>query len=235
MTLADRLQAVKQQIEETALRSGRNLDEIQLIAVSKGQPADMILEAVLNGLRVFGENRIQESLAKMADSRLVEADLEWHMIGRLQTNKIRYLHLDNQLRFRLIHSLDRLQLAEDLSKRMADQGCLQPVLLQVNVSGEKTKAGIPAGEAEGFLRIISRLPGLEVQGLMTIAPLTEDAEQVRPLFRALNRLAADLRKLNLPHCSLEHLSMGMSNDFRVAIEEGATMIRLGRSLFGPRE
>jgi hypothetical protein len=192
---------------------------VTLIAVTKtiGVPA---IEAAFNaGIRNFGENRVQEAQPKIEQLASLRPSLIWHMVGHLQTNKAKTA-MDI---FDIIHSVDSLRLAETLSQR--SQGKL-PVLIEVNVSGEATKSGFLLPEADEAVKRIGRLPNIEVEGLMTIAPWGSDAEEVRPIFRRLRQLGDDL--------GLRHLSMGMTDDFEVAIEEGATLVRIGRAIFGER-
>lgn len=234
MTLQSRREAIEEKIQAALHRSGRGSDRVHIIAVSKGQTASTVIGAAKGGLHIFGENRIQEAIPKMNEVNTYGIDCSWHFIGRLQTNKVRALHDETNLLFDMIHSLDRMSLAEAISKRMSRFGLTQSVLVQVNVANEETKAGIHPLEAEGFLRQVVQLPGIEVQGLMTIAPYVDDPELVRPIFRELSRLRAQLARLRLPRCSMDHLSMGMTGDFEVAVEEGATFVRIGRALFPGR-
>ena len=188
-----------------------------MVAVAKGFPPEAVREAYAAGLRHFGENRVQEAAAKRP--LLADLDITWHLVGHLQTNKVKKaLQL-----FDIVHSLDSLPLAQELSRRA--QGPL-PVLLEVNVAGEASKFGLAPEQVPAAAQAIARLPHLELVGLMTVAPMASDPEEVRPVFRRLRELA---QALGLPH-----LSMGMSDDFEVAVEEGATMVRLGRAIFGPR-
>ncbi|HXG42572.1 MAG TPA: YggS family pyridoxal phosphate-dependent enzyme [Dehalococcoidia bacterium] len=217
LTVTSRVHEVLRRVEAACLRAGRSPQEVTVVAVAKGSPAEAIREAHAAGLRHFGENRVQEAAAK----RPFLADLEatWHMVGHLQTNKVKKA-LDL---FQVVHSVDSLRLAQELSRRA--QGPLQ-VLLEVNVVGEASKFGLAPEEVPPVAEAVARLPHLELVGLMTVAPLARDPEEVRPVFRRLRELG---RALGLPH-----LSMGMSDDFEVAIEEGATMVRLGRAIFGLR-
>ncbi len=213
------LESLQRRIARACQRSGRAVDEVTLIAVTKNvDPATVEIAHGL-GLRHFGENRVQEAESKIGALSHLRPRPAWHMIGHLQSNKIRpALEI-----FDTIQSVDSLALIQSISRRSAGK---YPVLLQVNVSGETTKSGFPAEEVGPALETLSRLPGIEARGLMTIAPLAPDAEQVRPVFRKLRELRDALH--------LEHLSMGMTDDFEVAIEEGATMLRIGRAIFGER-
>lgn len=200
-------------------RSGRSEDEVTLVVVAKGVPPLAIVEAAHSGVRDFGENRIQEAAAKRPALEDLPRGTRWHMVGHLQTNKVKEcLRL-----FDIIHSVDSLHLAEVISRRAARP---VPVFLEVNVAGESTKYGLTPDELHGAFERIRSLPNLEIRGLMTVAPLTGDAEDVRPVFASLRALAERLH--------LSGLSMGMSDDFEVAVEEGATHIRIGRAIFGER-
>lgn len=226
--IAGNLATIKERIAAALARAGRAPDSVTIIAVSKTHPPDVIREARLAGQRHFGENRVQE-LTKKRDA-LAGLDVEWHFVGTLQTNKVRQL-----LPFSgLIHSLDRPSLAAELAKRAQALGRTQPCLVQVNVAAEATKAGLAPDDVIPFVRRVATLPGVSIQGLMTIAPLVADPEQVRPVFRRLRELADEIRALRLPAVDMRHLSMGMTNDYLVAVEEGATLVRLGRAIFGDR-
>jgi pyridoxal phosphate enzyme (YggS family) len=228
--LETRLMATRRRIGEAAARANRSPDEIQLIAVSKTVPVEVLREAYALGLRVFGENRVQEAQEKIA--ALALPDVRWELIGHLQTNKAsRATEL-----FARVQSVDRLRLAQALAARAAALGKTLPVLLEVNVAGEESKSGFAPDAVIEAARQIAALPALRPGGLMTIAPLVDDPEVVRPVFRALRDLRDRLRAV-VPlgdDGGWAELSMGMSDDFEVAIEEGATLIRLGRALFGAR-
>jgi pyridoxal phosphate enzyme (YggS family) len=218
-TIAARVEDVMRRVAAACRRSGRSEDEVTLVAVTKSVPPQAILEAAGSGLRDFGENRVQEAAAKRPALEELPQGIRWHMVGHLQTNKVKEcLRL-----FDIIHSVDSLHLAEAVSRRAARP---VPVFLEVNVAGESTKYGFRPYELHGAFERIRSLPNLEVRGLMTVAPLTSDAEEVRPVFAALRVLAERL--------NLSGLSMGMSDDFEVAVEEGATHIRVGRAIFGER-
>ena len=220
-TIDERLQDVRLRIAEACRRSGRSPDDVTLVAVTKGFPAEAVREGAAAGLRHFGENRVQEAQAKLPPLTNLSPRPTWHMVGHLQTNKIKTA-LDL---FDIIHSVDSLHLAEAISRR-APQSVRVPVLLEVNVAGEAAKYGFTAKELPAQAEAIRRLPGLDVRGLMTVAPMTESPGQVRPVFRRLRGLAESL--------GLRELSMGMTDDFEVAVEEGATIVRIGRAIFGER-
>lgn len=226
--LAARRADVLRRVEAAARRAGRDPAGVTVVAVSKTVPAPVLRAARALGMRDFGENRAQELRAKRAE--LADLDLRWHFVGRLQTNKVK----DVVGHVVLIHSLDRWELAEAVDRRARTRGVRQPCLVQVNVSGEGTKAGLAPEEVGPFLRRVAALEGLQVVGLMTIAPAADDPERVRPVFRRLRELAEELRREAPPGVELRHLSMGMSGDFEVAVEEGATLVRIGTALFGPR-
>jgi pyridoxal phosphate enzyme (YggS family) len=219
MNIEQNIQNVERCIAGACERAGRSPDEVTLIAVTKtiGIPA---IEAAFNaGIRNFGENRVQEAQPKIEQLASLRPSLIWHMVGHLQTNKAKTA-VDI---FDIIHSVDSLRLAETLSQHSQSK---LPVLIEVNVSGEATKSGFLLPEADEAVKRIGRLPNIEVGGLMTIAPWGSDAEEVRPIFRRLRQLGDAL--------GLRHLSMGMTDDFEVAIEEGATLVRIGRAIFGER-
>jgi len=225
--LAANIAEVRAQITAAAQRAGRNSEEITLVAVSKTKPLELIQIAYNLGVTHFGENRIQEALSKVAV--FSPPNIAWHMIGHLQTNKAGKA----SSAFACIHSVDSLHLAKLLNRHAERAGIRQAILLQVNISGELSKEGMTVEETLPLARQIVALPHLDVQGLMTIAPLLNDAEEVRPVFRALRHLHGQLRH-EIPANAWPHLSMGMTDDFQVAIEEGATIVRVGRAIFGAR-
>ncbi len=225
--LIERIRQVRLQVAEAATRAGRSADDVTIIAVTKTVPAERIALAYELGLKVFGENRVQEARAKM--TALPYPLIRWHLIGHLQTNKVARAVES----FELIHSVDSVHLAESLERSAAARERAVSILLQVNVSGEVSKEGVSAAELPTLAEAALRLPHLRVQGLMTIAPYTTQPEEVRPVFRRLREARDDLRQ-RFPQGSWDALSMGMTNDFTVAIEEGATMVRIGRALFGER-
>lgn len=230
MEFKTRLDAVQDRIERAARRAGRDPGAVTLVAASKTVPVERLVEAVVCGLRIFGENRVQEALAKMEAFAQAPAQVEFHLIGPLQPNKVNHV----VGRFALLHAVDRLDVAERLDRAARERGITQPVLLEVNVSGETTKHGFRPDELAGAAERIGTLPGLCVRGLMTMPPFTDHPDDARPHFRRLCELAAQVEALGISGVSMQELSMGMSRDFDVAIEEGATMVRVGRALFGPR-
>jgi hypothetical protein len=218
--IADNLAAVRGRIERAAERAGRDPATVKLVAISKTFPAEAVLAAYEAGQRCFGENRVQEAEPKVHAVAATGAAPEWHLVGHLQTNKVR----DALRLFAIIHSVDSSRLAATLDSRLAAP---YPVLVELNVGGELSKSGFSIDDAEAAVAAIRALPHLDVRGLMTVAPMAADPEGVRPIFRRLAELA---RRLGLPE-----LSMGMSSDFEVAIEEGATLLRIGTAIFGHRE
>lgn len=223
----ERLQEIKRRVGAACARAGRDTADVTLIAVSKTKPVDMLKEAYGAGARDFGENKVQEILEK---SPQLPEDIRWHMIGHLQTNKVRQV----VGKVCLIHSVDTLKLAQEIEKESAKRGLVTPVLLEVNVAEEETKFGFHLGETESALREIARLPHVKVQGLMTIAPPVDEAEKNRQVFRKLYQFFIDIKSKKVDNMDMNVLSMGMTGDFEVAIEEGATMVRVGTGIFGER-
>jgi hypothetical protein len=222
VSIADNLCSVRERAAAACERAGRAPNEVTIVGVSKTFPAALVAEACRAGLTDIGENRVQEAAAKIPAVEALGSSPRWHLVGHLQTNKVKTaLGL-----FDIIHSVDSVRLAELISRQAANQP-VRPILLEVNVAGEASKFGLRPEETGRALEGIARLPGLAVQGLMTVAPLVDDPEEVRPVFRELRRLRDAL--------GLRDLSMGMTDDFEVAIEEGATIVRIGRAIFGARE
>ena len=226
--MAANIDHVRSIIAESALRAGRVPEEVTLVAVSKTMPVELVQMAYNLGVTDFGENRVQEALPKIAEFH--PQGLRWHLIGHLQSNKAGKVVGP----FYCIHSVDSLHLAQTLSRHAGEQEKVLSVLLQINVSGEASKEGISLAETTESARQIVALPHIHVDGLMTIAPLVEDPEQVRPVFREL-RVLRDRLRVEVPQCSWQHLSMGMTGDYSIAIEEGATIVRIGRAIFGERQ
>jgi pyridoxal phosphate enzyme (YggS family) len=222
------VEKVRQQVATAARRAGRDPGDVTIIAVSKTRTIAEIKQVLAAGLNHLGENRVQELQEKWPT---LGGRATWHLIGSLQTNKVKpAVEMAG-----LIHSLDRDSLAQALAREAERLGAPVNVLVQVNVSGEESKHGIAPAELEPFLRRVSQGGGLHVQGLMTMAPHASDPELARPHFRRLRELARELGTLGLPHVNLQQLSMGMSGDFEVAVEEGATLVRVGTAIFGARE
>ena len=227
MDVAGNLAAIRQRIAAAALRAGRNPASVKLLAVTKTMPVEVIQEAYRAGQVVLAENRVQEWRAKVD---LLPADCEWHLIGRLQTNKVKYL----DRRVSLIHALDRPELLRVLEEQGAKKDLLWQTLVQVNI-GDPAKAGLDPAELEDFLDLIPDHPHVRVAGLMTIGRLGAGPEETRSFFRQLRDLRDQLSRKHWPGVALHELSMGMSADFESAVEEGATMVRVGREIFGERQ
>jgi len=223
MDLQENLTIVKNRIAAAAARSGRSASDITLVAVSKTVDSDIVRRAYELGVTDFGENRVQELNHKIEE--LPQA--RWHLIGRLQTNKVK----DVVGKAALIHSLDRWNLAEALNKRGLQQGITVPCLLQINIAGEEQKAGIEPDEVESFLESLGQLETLRIEGLMTMAPLLDEGEKARPVFRELYHIKEKMSKNRYYNVNLHYLSMGMSQDYEVAIEEGANIVRVGSAIF----
>ena len=225
--LRDNLYEVEERIQEACRRAGRDRSEVTLVAVSKTKPAEMLREAYDLGVRVFGENKVQEIREKY---EVLPKDIEWHMIGHLQTNKVKYI-VD---KVRLIHSVDSFKLAEVIEKEAEKHGRTVDVLLEVNVAEEASKFGLKTSDVLPMAEKISQLPHVNLRGLMTIAPFVENPEKNRAIFANLHELYVDIKEKNIDNGTVSILSMGMTNDYEVAIEEGATMVRIGTGIFGAR-
>ncbi|MGM0370085.1 MAG: YggS family pyridoxal phosphate-dependent enzyme [Bacillota bacterium] len=228
MNSKERLAKIQSKIKAAAERAGRNPDDIKLVAVSKNQELEKLESLVEAGITDFGESRVQE----LRDRYEQFPDANWHMIGHLQRNKVKYLA--RMERCQLIHSVDSHRLAKKINKRAGLEDRVMNILVQVNVADDENKYGIAATELIDYLKKIANFSNIKVKGLMTIVPHVEDSEELRPYFKRLKKLSNQAEKLELSNVQMEELSMGMSNDFEVAIEEGATIIRIGRSLFGSR-
>lgn len=227
--LTDNLARVRERVIRAAERAGRDPADVTIVAVTKGVDAATINAALAAGITDIGENRVQEARSKFPELALAPG-VRRHMIGHLQTNKVRHaLQL-----FDVVHSLDRPSLAEALSRRAAAQGVVIPALVQVNVSGEATKHGLAPDDVLSFVREAARLPGLQINGLMTMAPYSDDPETARPVFRRLRELSMRVADADIKGVQMRCLSMGMTNDFEVAVEEGSTLVRIGTALFGTR-
>lgn len=225
--LKENLLNVQERIEKAAKKAGRKPEDITLIAVSKTKPVEMVQEVYNEGIREFGENKVQEIVTK---SQVLPDDIHWHMIGHLQRNKVKQV-IDKAC---LIHSVDSIRLANQISEDAIKKSIIVPILLEVNIANEETKYGFTFAETEAALLEIAKLPGLNVRGLMTSAPFVDNPEDNRQYFKKLHQLCVDLKAKNIDNTSMDFLSMGMTNDFEVAIEEGATHIRVGTAIFGER-
>ncbi len=225
--LKENYNEVLKNIELACQRAGRERSEVNLIAVSKTKPVSDIEVIYGEGQRAFGENRVQELTAKQP---MLPEDIKWHLIGHLQTNKVKYI-IDKAC---LIHSVDSLHLAEVISKEANKKGITAEILIEVNVAEEESKFGTTVEETKALIEDIAKLSGIKICGLMTIAPFVDDPEENRPVFRKLKQLSVDIEQKKFDNVCMSVLSMGMTNDYMTAIEEGATHIRVGTAIFGGR-
>lgn len=225
--IKENLKTVQKQIENTCQKAGRLPKEVTLIAVSKTKPVSMLQEAYDTGVRDFGENKVQEIMDKYD---VLPKDIRWHMIGHLQRNKVKYI-ID---KVHLIHSVDSLRLAEEISTQAQKKQVEADILVEVNIAQEESKFGISREEAVTLVEEIAKLPCIHIKGLMTIAPFVENPEDNRKYFQQIQELSVDIAQKNIDNVSMGVLSMGMTGDYTVAIEEGATMIRVGTGIFGER-
>lgn len=223
----ENLEEVEKKIAAACERAGRKRSEVTLIAVSKTKPVELIRDAIDYGIEDFGENKVQEMCDKM---EIISDKLNWHMIGHLQRNKVKYI-VDKAY---LIHSVDSLRLAEQINHEAEKRNVVCNILIEVNIAGEESKFGVAKEEVKPLLEAIKNLKHVHVKGLMTIAPFVDDAEDNREHFREMHKLFIDMRQENTDNISMEVLSMGMTGDYQVAIEEGATMVRVGTGIFGAR-
>jgi len=227
-SIRDNIDQISARIVDACARSGRNPVDVRLVAVSKVKPAELIDEAFTAGQQLFGESYVQEFRDK---ETTVKSPVEWHFIGALQSNKVKYL----RGKVALIHSVDRLSLAKEINHQWGKIDAVAPILLQVNVGDENSKAGCTIPELPELTRKIAALPHLQIHGLMCLPPYFDDPEPVRPFFRQLRELATIIEAQQIPGVLMKELSMGMSGDFEVAIEEGATLVRIGTAIFGERD
>ena len=225
--LKENLKTVEEHVQEACKRAGRSREEVTLIAVSKTKPLEMLQEIYGEGVRDFGENKVQELCDKMEQ---LPSDIRWHMIGHLQRNKVKYI----VGKVALIHSVDTYRLAEEINIQAKKRGIIVPILVEVNIAGEETKFGTTVEDAMLLVEEISKLENVRIRGLMTIAPFVENPEDNRLYFRKIKQLSVDITNKNIDNVSMEILSMGMTGDYEVAIEEGATMVRVGTGIFGAR-
>ena len=225
--IKENIKYVEQVIDKACMESGRVRSDVTLIAVSKTKPVEMLQEAYETGCRDFGENKVQELVDKY---ELMPKDIRWHMIGHLQRNKVKYI-VDKVY---LIHSVDSLRLAEEISKEAVKKNVNVNVLIEVNAAGEETKFGTTTEEAKQLVRDVAKLPNVYIKGLMTIAPMVDEAEKNRQFFKQLKKLSVDIATENIDNVSMEVLSMGMTGDYSVAVSEGATLVRVGTGIFGER-
>jgi pyridoxal phosphate enzyme (YggS family) len=228
MSIAENLKTVMDRISSAAKRTGRDPSSVRLVVVTKTVDVESIRHAVAAGASVLGENRVQEARGKIEELGNLA---RWHLIGHLQSNKAKYA----VKLFELIHSVDNLELAQELDKQAAKIGKVQEVLIEVSIAGEAAKAGVAMREVLVLVRETAKLRNISIKGLMTIPPYSEDPEDSRPFFRKLREQAEKIRSEDIPGVSMTELSMGMSGDFEVAVEEGATMVRVGTAIFGERK
>ena len=226
--IKENLEEVEQRIQAACRRAGRKREEVTLIAVSKTKPVEDLKEAYQLGIRTFGENKVQELTEKY---EVLPKDLNWHLIGHLQRNKVKYI-IDKAC---LIHSVDSIRLAETISQEAVKKNVTASILVEVNVAEEESKFGVTSEETEKLVEEISKLPNIEVKGLMTIAPFVANPEENREVFQKLKKLSVDIAAKNINNVNMSVLSMGMTNDYQVAVEEGATMVRVGTGIFGERD
>lgn len=224
-TVKDNLETINKKIKEAALKVNRDPQEIKLVAVTKTATLEQIKEAINEGVKIIGENKVQKAKEKY---QVLTTEIKWHLIGHLQTNKVKYAVEI----FDLIHSVDSIKLAKEIDKRSVQFKKTIDVLIEVNISGEETKYGYNPEKVESFLKEISEFSGIRIRGLMTIAPISKNKEEVRPYFRRLRELSERIRDKNIKNIKMDYLSMGMTDDFEIAIEEGANMVRIGRGIFG---
>lgn len=225
--LKENLTNVEENIQKACDKAGRDRSEVTLIAVSKTKPVEMLKEIYDEGIREFGENKVQEMCEKM---ELLPEDIKWNMIGHLQTNKVKYIIGKTSL----IHSVDSLKLAEEIQKQAVKHDVIADILVEVNIANEESKFGISKDETIQMVKDIAKLDHLRIKGLMTIAPFVENPEDNRLYFREIKQLSVDINNQNIDNVSMDILSMGMTGDYMVAIEEGATMVRVGTGIFGER-
>lgn len=225
--LAENLKEVEKRIQEACIRANRSRDEVTLIAVSKTKPVSMLEEIYAEGVRHFGENKVQELTEKYEQ---FPNDMNWHMIGHLQRNKVKYI-VD---KVKLIHSVDSVRLAQTIEQEAAKKDIIVDVLIEVNVAEEDSKYGLKVDEVLPVIEEVAMFPHIRIKGLMTIAPYVENPEENRDVFARLQKLSVDIANKNIDNVSVSILSMGMTNDYEVAIEEGATMVRVGTGIFGER-
>ncbi|MEK6775373.1 MAG: YggS family pyridoxal phosphate-dependent enzyme [bacterium] len=228
MFIAENIEKIRKRAQRSARHAGRDPDGITIVAVTKTVDAERIQEAVSAGISVLGENRVQDAREKI---QKIDRAVQWHMIGHLQTNKAR----EAAALFDMVHSVDSLRVAQALNVEAGKQGKKLPVLVQVNISEEESKSGVKAQEALNLVKSVAAMENLTVQGLMTMPPYAEDPEKSRWVFRSLREMRDRIAEMDIQGVCMTHLSMGMSHDFETAVEEGATLIRIGTAIFGERD
>lgn len=226
--IRENIESIRKRIADAAVRVGRDADDIKLISVTKTVDVDKVEEAIAAGALDAGENKPQELARKY---EVLGDKIRWHQIGSLQTNKVKYI-IDKVC---MIHSLDRKGLAEEIDKRANKAGRVIDCLVQVNISGEESKHGMSREEVEPFVRLVAdKYPNIKIKGLMTMAPFDAEKDEIRKVFRDLKELSDEINNMNIENVEMKELSMGMTNDFEIAVEEGATMVRVGTAIFGKR-
>jgi len=219
---------ITERVEKAAVRSGRKLEDITIMAVSKTIEPERIIKVIDEGILNLGENRVQELCEKF---EIIDRKCNWHLIGHLQTNKVKYI-ID---KVSMIHSVDSFELAQEIQKKANKIGKIADILIQVNVAGELSKFGLEPSAVLEFIRVVSTLSNLKIRGLMIIAPYAENPEKIRNVFKEGRKIFIDIRQENIDNINMDFLSMGMSNDFEIAIEEGANIVRIGTAIFGKRK
>lgn len=228
MTIKENIKSVREKMKSACIRSGRDIDEVKLVAVTKTIDAGRIMEVVECGAGILGENKVQEVLEKYDH---VQGNVQWHMIGHLQTNKVKYI----ADKVSMIHSLDSIKLAEEIDRRLYDLGRSMDVLVEINIGGEESKHGIRPEDTKEFIESVCKYNNLKILGLMTVAPAFDDLEKVRPYFKEMKNIFKSIGMGNMKNVEMKYLSMGMTNDFEIALEEGSNIIRIGTGIFGPRK
>jgi pyridoxal phosphate enzyme (YggS family) len=227
--ILDNINSINERISVAIKKSGRSPEDITLVAVTKNINLDAINIALATGIKNIGENRVQELISKY-DKIERSNEVNWHLIGHLQCNKVKYI-ID---KVKLIHSVDSLKLADEINYRAQKSNIIMDILLEMNVSGEQSKFGFEINKCVSKISEIAKLPNIKVRGLMTIAPFSNESEKTREVFRELNEKFIDIKQKNIDNVTMDYLSMGMSNDFEIAIEEGANIVRIGSAIFGER-
>lgn len=227
MSIAENLLYIKERIDKACSKSGRSTDDVKLIAVTKTIGVERIKEAISCGIKRFGENKVQEIVDKYPQ---IDSNVEWHMIGHLQTNKVKYI----TDKVSMIHSVDSIKLAEEINKRFKNSGRIIDILVEINIGMEESKHGIDPNYVLEFIREVSNYDSIKVCGLMTVAPAVDDTDKARPYFRRMKEIFDYVKSNSIYNVDMKYLSMGMTGDYEVAIEEGANIVRIGSGIFGPR-
>lgn len=228
MLIRRNIEAIKERIERACNRAGQKSDTIKLVAVTKTIDVQSISEAVECGITLLGENKVQEIVEK---APYIKGNIEWHMIGHLQTNKVKYI----ADKVKMIHSVDSIKLVEEINKRFKNDSRIIDILVEINIGREDSKYGIAPENIIQFLHDIDKYGNIHIMGLMTVAPASDNVENVRPYFREMKKIFENVKSENIKNVNMKFLSMGMTNDFEIAIEEGTNMVRIGSGIFGPRK